>query len=407
MSTGDGHAGAPSRIVVVGAQTAGFATVDALRAEGYDRELVLIGAERHLPYNRPSLSKQVLSGMWQPAEASIADERLIEALELDLRLGTRATGLDQSTRTLSTDRGPVAYDALVVATGSDAIRPQWADAAPGRVFFLRSLDDAVALERALTGAASGLRVAVVGTGLLGSEIAATLRKRGAEVTLVGRSGGFRLGAVGTGFSDRIHALHQAHGVRVVLGLDVAGVEPTSDAVRMVLSDGTHIEVDIIVAAVGSRPAIGWLAHAGLSAEPALLASSRGVVAPGVYAVGDAAAWLDPVTGRHTRSEHQQTAIEQAHVVAHLLYPGETSPYPLPFFWTELYGERVQVHGRFEDVSDVVELGGDSALGRAVWGYRHDGRVRGIVGWKASKEFRLQRAALMKASPVLEPDGGTP
>lgn len=407
MSRDDDHARAASRIVVVGAQTAGFATVDALRTEGYDRDLVLIGAERHLPYNRPSLSKQVLSGVWQPDDASIADERLLESLEVDARLGTRAIGLDASTRTLSTDRGPIAYDALVVATGSGAIRPQWADAAPGRVFVLRSLDDAVALERTLTGTASGLRVAVVGAGLLGSEIAATLRKRDAEVTLVGRSGGFRLGAVGTGFSHRIQTLHQTHGVRVVLGVDVIDVEPTSDAVLLVLSDGTHIEVDVIVAAVGARPAIGWLSRAGLPTATALLASSSGVVAPGVHAVGDAAAWLDPVTGRHTRSEHQQTAIEQAHVVAHLLGRGETGSYPLPFFWTELYGERVQVHGRFGDVTDVVELGGDPALGRAVWGYRSDGRITGLVGWNAAREFRLQRAALINEPLTLESDGGIP
>jgi 3-phenylpropionate/trans-cinnamate dioxygenase ferredoxin reductase subunit len=388
-----------SRVAIVGAQTAGFATAEALRAEGFDREIVLIGAEAHLPYNRPSLSKQVLLGTWAPDDAYIADDAAVDRLSLDLRMGSSALGLDPKRRTVATDRGPVNFDALVIATGSEAVLPAWASAGGSRVRMLRSHDDAVTINRLV---APGTQVAVVGAGLLGSEIAATLCEREAEIVLIGRGGGFRLGAVGTGFSHRIRSLHEKHGVRVLLDTDVVNVEERAGCAMLVLSDGRRVSAELIVAAVGSHPSTGWLSMSGLPAGDGVRADETGRAAPGIFAVGDAASWRDPTTGHHIRSQHQQTAIEQAQSVARTIMGGGPDPYPLPFFWSELYDERVQVFGRFASATDAVVLAGDPATGRAVWGYRRDGVVSGLVGWNAPKEFRIQRAALINDSLTLSP-----
>lgn len=387
-------------VVVVGASTAGLATVETLRAEGFSGRIVLLGAEHRAPYRRPALSKQLLLGHWEAGQATLADASDLEGLGVEHRLGQPAVGLDPDARTVHTAAGSIGYDSVVIATGAAARRPAWAD--PTRVHTLRTLDDAVRLAAQLTPApvgpdqrTAGPRVAVLGAGVLGSEIAAAARHRGAQVTLVEASAGPSLGAAGLRFADRLTALHTMHGVEVRSRSQVVAV--TESGVQ--LADGSTRPYDVVVAAAGAEPAVSWLADSGLLTEGRLLADGHGRVADGVWAAGDASAWLDPLTGLHSPCGHQLTAMEQGQAVARLIACGRTSPYPVPYFWSEIHGTRVQAYGRLELADSVALLEGDGE--RDLFAFRSGGRTCGLVAWNLPKPFRSHRAALMAASELLE------
>lgn len=352
-------------VVVVGASVAGVTLVESLRASGHTGPITLVGAEQHAPYARPPLSKQVLDGTWEPDRAALrtADELL--GLDVTMMSGATATALDPVRHEVVVDGRTLGYDVLVVATGVEPSRPVLADR---RVHVLRTLDDALALRTAWRHAGS---VAVLGTGVLGSELASAARKDGRAVTMIGRSGRLTFGTVGPLLSDRLAELHHDHGVDLQLAAPVA-----QDAV-----DASGAEV--VVAAVGGRPRTGWLAGSGLSIDDGVLCDATGRAAPDVYAIGDAARWTDPTTGRAVRVEHQTNAIEQALAVATTLTGGPPQAVPVPFFWSEVHGVRIQAAGVF-DPGLPLDADDDPRILR---------QPAGVVGWGAPRAFRLARAEL--------------
>jgi 3-phenylpropionate/trans-cinnamate dioxygenase ferredoxin reductase subunit len=390
------------RVVIVGASVAGITCAETLRAAGYTGRVTVIGDERETPYNRPPLSKQVLTGEWGPSEARLLPSGDLAAINVDLRLGVRATGVDRTSRVVHVDTAgagaggaptDLPFDALVIATGVTPRHPRGLPRLPG-VHVVRTLDDALRLRGDLVGAESAV---VVGSGILGSEIAAAAHKQGARVTLVGRSAQLGLGQVGPRLAGRLRALHESAGVVVAAGVSVTGlgVAPSgaSDRVASVtLSSGETLPADLVVFAIGCLPAVSWLSGAGLDLADGVVCDEHGVASPGVYAVGDVAAWRDPATGVARRAEHQLNAIEQAQAVARLIATGETSPRPLPFFWSELYGTRIQAYGTFARGGELRAVTGDP------WGDRFvaeslapDGTCVGVVGWSHPREFRVARA----------------
>jgi 3-phenylpropionate/trans-cinnamate dioxygenase ferredoxin reductase subunit len=381
-----------TRIVIVGASVAGLTTAEALRAEGFTGGITLVGAEVHAPYDRPPLSKHVLTGEWMPDQAALNQPDELTALGLKLILGRMATALDVSARTVTVGDDLIPYDRLVIATGVAARRMAGTRNLAG-VHSLRTLDDVIALRDGLDIAR---HVAVVGAGVLGSEIAAAARKRGLDVTLVGRSRELRLGQVGAHLSARIAELHRDNGVDLRLGVDVTEVvgERRVSAVR--LSDGALIEADLVVAAIGSIPATGWLEGSGLDLADGVVCDANGVAAPDIYAVGDVARWRDDAATTTSRAEHQLKAIEQAQAVARLMLTGEVTPSIVPFFWSELYGTRIQAYGSFPADIPLVTLAGDSNGERFVAASILDGRTVGVVGWNMPRDFRLARAAMALA-----------
>jgi NADPH-dependent 2,4-dienoyl-CoA reductase/sulfur reductase-like enzyme len=388
------------RLVVVGASTAGLATVESLREAGFGGEVVLLGAEHWDPYRRPALSKQILLGTWQPDQARLVEASVLRALEVDFRPGHRAVRIDRRSRAVQTEHDAIGtdiigYDAVVIATGASARQPSYSaggDHPAPAIHRLRTLDDALRIAGQLV---RGRRVTVLGTGVLGSEIASAATARGARVSLVGRSAGLSLGAAGLRFSDRLRALHAAHGVEVGTGVEVVAVRPTDGPGYDVLfADGTRLGSDVVIAATGAEPAVAWLADSGLLTDGSLLADSHGRVADRVFAVGDASSWLDPATGTHRACGHQLTAMEQGRSVGRLLAAGHLSPYPIPFFWSEIHGARVQASGRL-DIADSVELlAGDHDGDQALFGFRAGDRACGLVAWNMPKAFRTHRAALL-------------
>lgn len=385
----------PTRVVVVGASIGGLTAAETLRQEGFHGEIIVLGDEPRLPYTRPPLSKQILLGDWEPEQAAIRTAAELDGLDIQVRTGCTATALDLETRTVHTTDGPVPFDELIIATGTDP-RPHpllpWAPT-------LRTMEDALHLRDRVR---ASDRIAVIGTGILGSEIASAARAHDAETLLIGRSGMLGFGGVGTLLAPELARLHADNGVELALSADVTTAAPlASGGSDLTLGDGTTHRVDLAVAMIGGAPRTAWLTTAGLSVADGVACDSDGLAAPGVSAVGDVAAWADPETGRHVRVEHQSNAIEQAIAVATRLTHGASAAQPIPLFWSEIHHTRIHAYGWFAPERALVDM--THADGRGtVYGSRDaDGRVHGVVGWNAApRDFRTARAAVLASTPTL-------
>ena len=388
------------RVVIVGASVGGITAAETLRQEGFDGEIVVVGDERHLPYLRPPLSKQILLGEWEPEHASLQTAAASEELGIELRTSCTARGLDVAARVVRTSQGDLPYDELIVATGSEPRRHPLLPMA----LTLRTMDDALALRDGLR---SAHRVGVIGAGVLGSEIASASRKHGAETLLLGRSGSLTFGGVGALLSGRLARLHEDNGVELALHAEIVGAEAAPGGTRIQVADGRSELVDLVVAMIGATPRTQWLDSSTLTIRDGVVCDSVGRAAPGVSAVGDVAAWEDPFTGLPARVEHQSNAIEQAVAVAFRIVHGELGSQPVPLFWSEVHGTRIHAYGWFEPERPLVAAEGYSAAASAdgtapavlLSRDAADG-VRGAVGWNAPpRDFRAARVAVLSA-PVL-------
>ncbi|MEU0301679.1 FAD-dependent oxidoreductase [Streptomyces sp. NPDC006175] len=394
---------APSGVLVVGAGAAGLAVVETLRRKGYRERITLLGEESGAPYDRPPLSKQVLAGTWEAERTHLRTRAVLDALEAEFVLGARASALDATTRTVRTAGGAeLNAEAVVLATGLHARRLPGLSGTAG-VHVLRTLDDAVGLRRELLEAR---RVVVVGDGVLGSEIAATARLMGADVTLAGPQAAPMREQLGPAAAELLAALHTAHGVRLrthalVDGLVTAGGRVTG--VR--LAGGDTIPADLVVSAVGSTPATDWLAGSGLVLDDGVVCDSRCRAADGVYAAGDVARFHHEALGRSLRLENRTNATEHAlSVAANIL--GEDRPYrPVPYFWTDQLGAKIQVYGLPTPSATLRIVEGSTELGRFVALYLDDeDRPLAVLGWNMPKQARLHRRLLLdRYAPTPRPE----
>ncbi|MEV4291270.1 FAD-dependent oxidoreductase [Nonomuraea bangladeshensis] len=379
-------------VLIVGASAAGLSTAEALRRLGHDGRLTLLDAEPHLPYDRPPLSKQVLAGAWEPERARLRGQAQLDALEAEFVRGERAVALDVAGRAVTTDSGRVLRaDAVVLATGLTPCRLPGQDVLAG-VHVLRGLDDALTLRAQLT---AGTRLVVVGEGVLGGEIAATARGLGLEVTLAGLGPavlGDQLGGFVSGLLTRTHA---ARGVRLRLGVAVESLEGERGRVTGVrLATGETLPADVVVVAIGSRPATGWLDGSGLALGDGVECDSRCRAAEGVYAVGDLASFHHEGLGRRLRLENRTNATEQAQTVAANVL-GADRPYtPIPYFWTDQYDVKIQAHGLPSPAAEVTVAEGDPEQHRFAALYREGGQVTAVLGWNMPKQARLLRQQVL-------------
>ncbi|MCZ9882838.1 NAD(P)/FAD-dependent oxidoreductase [Arthrobacter sp. B2a2-09] len=390
-------------VLVVGASAAGLATAEALRRNGHRGRLTLLDAEPHLPYDRPPLSKQLLSGEWTADRVILRDQKMLDSLDAEFLLGESATSLHVSTRTVTTGSGQeVSADAIVLATGLRARHLPTAlgtgdRGAPAGIHVLRTLDDAHRLKEAL---ASTARLVVVGNGVLGCEIAATARQLGVKVTLVGAAEAPmapQLGALG---SRLLAGLHSTHGVQLLGERRVAAVQHSGGRVSGVeLTSGEVLPADTVVVAIGSEPVTGWLAGSGLELDDGIVCDTFCRAADGVWAVGDVARWHHAGLGEPVRLENRTNATEQAIAVARDIL-GKGEPYaPVPYFWTDQYGVRIQVHGLIPGSAQLEVTDGDPADGRFVAVAIDDGRMVGVLGWAMPKQTRQRRQELMAEAGV--------
>ncbi|MFF2331897.1 MULTISPECIES: NAD(P)/FAD-dependent oxidoreductase [unclassified Streptomyces] len=388
-----------NQIVVVGAAAAGLTAVETLRAKGYEGGLTLVGDEIHPPYDRPPLSKELLSEGWEPRKTWLRQEDVLGAIDIDLRLGCRATALDQATRTIALSTGErLPYDAAIIATGLRPRRLPWGEGVRN-VHVLRSLDDAVRLREAL---AAGPRVAVIGAGFLGAEIAATAREAGLDVTLIDTNATPLERQVGPEVGALVAELHRDHGVRLVLGAGVAGLAEKNGAVSAVLlSDGTSVDADLVVVAIGSVPAVDWLAGSGLRLDDGVLCDVYCRAAPGVWAAGDVANWPHPtMAGARVRLEQRTNAAQQAMAVVGNILGGEAGakPYsPVPFGWTHQFGAKIQTIGWCPPDARTEIVSGSPEDREFVAAYHRDGLLVGALGWNSARGLRQCRLLLGRPS----------
>ena len=266
-----------NRIVVVGASAAGLAAAETLRREGYAGTITVVGEERDVPYDRPPLSKQILASQWEAERLFLRTEEQLKALELDLRLGVRATGLDRDGRLVElADGGRAGFDGLIIATG---VRPRVLPGQGGHV--MRTVGDALRLR---AGLGPGRRLAVVGAGFLGAESAAVARKLGCEVTLLEPAPVPLAHAVGEQVGRVLCDAHREHGVDLRTGVAVAAVT----AHGVLLADGGLVEADEVLVAIGSLPNTDWLEGSGLDLDDGVVCDEYSSASPGIYAAGDVA-----------------------------------------------------------------------------------------------------------------------
>ena len=341
-------------VVVVGAGLAGVKTAEALRDKGFADDVVLLSEEEHEPYDRPPLSKHVLRGDREPMPLRAHYD------DVDLRLGVTATGLT-GTAVLTTG-GDVAYDQLVVATGA---APRRLPGAPGLV--LRTLDDSRALAPHLQ---PGKRIGVVGAGLIGCEVAASARVKGAEVHVVDVLPAPLVRVLGPTVAQRVQALHEEHGVAFHLGTGVASATATS----LDLTDGTHLDVDVVLEAMGAVPVTGWV-EGVLPVDDGVVCDTDGRVTDRVWAVGDVARWGD------RRLEHWTSAAEQGAIVAAGIAGEQPPAHQAPYWWSDQYDLKLAGIG-LPAADDAVELLTVGPRQRTVALYSREGRLTGVVGFSA-------------------------
>ena len=387
-------------IAVVGASLAGLSAVRALREQGFDGAITVVGAETHRPYDRPPLSKELLAGAMTQPELSL--ERDGEDLGADWRLGVRAERLEVAGGRLEFDDGAtLSADGIVIATGAAARRMPAADGLAG-VHVLRTVDDALALRADLQ---PGARLVVIGAGFIGAEVASTARSLGLDVTVVEVAPTPLSGPLGVQMGALVAGLHETHGVAMHCGVAVSAMLGTGRVTGVELADGRVIPADVVVVGVGAVPEVDWLRDSGLDVGNGVHCDAVGATRhPTVVAVGDCAAWLDPASGQHQRVEHWTAARDRPAIAVRTLLAGTASssmPDPgrpparerAPYFWSDQYGLRIQFVGRARPGDDVgLEIGqpGENSF-LAV--YRRAGAPVAVLGVDQVREFSRWRRRL--------------
>lgn len=367
---------------------------EELRIGGFDGGITIVGDERHPPYDRPPLSKQVLAGK-QPPEAAVLD--LAHDLDADWRLGSRATSLDLDGSVVGlADGDRLRFDGLVIATGSAPRRiPGWPDL--DGVHVLRTLDDCVALRADLI-AGAPRRLVVVGAGFIGCEVAATARGLGLDVTVVEPLSAPCIRGLGEVMGGFVADLHRDHGVDLRLGMGVDGIDGSGRVERVRLTDGSAVDADVVVVGIGVAPVTGWLQGSGLELADGVLCDATCLAAPRVVAAGDVARWPHPAYGELVRVEHWDNAVEQgAHAARTLLaaLAGATGEAyaPVPWFWTDQYDRKLQLTGLPTPDATVSVVEGSVEDRRFVATYTRGDEVVAVLGVNMPAKVVRWRAQL--------------
>ncbi len=357
--------------VVVGAGLAGANAVEALRTEGFDGRIVLYGAEAHRPYERPPLSKDYLMGKAEREKAFVHPAEWYDEHDVDLRSGTPVTALDPSAHEVVPAAGDrQAYDKLLVATGASPRRLTVPGADLDAVAYLRSIDDSERIKSALR---PGARIAIIGGGWIGLEVAAAARAAGAEVTVLEGAHLPLLRVLGSEMATVFADLHTSHGVDLRCDISVTGIEPAADggaAVR--LGDGALVPADLVIVGVGIEPNTALADDAGLRVDNGIVVDEHLRSSdPDIFAAGDVANAYHPVLRRQLRVEHWANALHQPSVAARSMLGQEASYDRLPYFFTDQYDLGMEYFGLAEpgDYDETVVRGDVGALSFAAFWLR--------------------------------------
>ena len=372
----------PERIVVAGAGLAGLRTVEELRAAGYAGAVTLVGAEPRPPYDRPPLSKRLMTG--EIDDTTLRDD--MDALRVELCLGQAATGLDDGV--LRAGRAEHRFDRLVLATGATPVTLPGG----GRQRVLRTMDDALALRALLR---PGLRLAIVGAGWIGAELATAAAAAGCQVTVLEAAATPVAAALGAEVGALTAPWYQEAGVELRLGQQVAAVEPGG----LALAGGGWLPADEVVTAVGVRPEVGWLDGSGITIDNGVAADEQlRTSLPGVLAVGDCMAFWSLRYRRRLRFEHWDVALRAPAVAAANLLGGAETYDPVPYFWSEQFGRMVQYIG-FHGAADRMLLRGDPAARQWSVCWLAGDLLVALLAVNSPRDLAQGRRIIQAAAPV--------
>ena len=400
-----------STSVIVGASLAGINAARTLRLQGHTGSIIVVDADSERPYDRPPLSKQMLTGEWEPEKILLPAGK--EDLDLEFRLGVRAKAVDLAARqiTLEGADGTVAntaFDSLIIASGASARRlPDTADIAG--VHVVRTLADSLALRAELEAGPS--RVVVIGAGFIGAEVASSCRKRGIEVTLVEAMPLPLERILGAEMGRVCAQVHIENGVDLRLGtgvlqLETEIVDGVEKVVGVALTDGTSVATEVVVVGIGVTLNIDWLEGSGLTLDDGVVCDNTLLAAPGVVAAGDIARYPSARFGRMLRVEHWETAIAGGEAAARRLLAeasGETPVVfdPIPWFWSDQYDRKIQLAGRPMPTDTCVVVHGSTDEFRFVALYGDGDRLTGVLGMNRPRHVVQLRALFEEGASFSE------
>ena len=386
-------------VVIVGAGHAGGRAAEALRAAGHTGRVTLVGTEKHPPYERPPLSKELLAGAIEHAKTYINPEAFYTEKDIALRLGTTVGAIDRKNQRIELGNGEtLAYDALLLTTGARARKLPLPGGDGQRVFYLRDIDDSLALRGKLT---EGVRIAVIGAGFIGLEVAATARKRGAQVTVLelapqplARVAAPELGAY-------LATLHRAKGVDLRTGVKVTAIEDTGNELRIILDGSTPVIADYAAIGIGAQPNVELAQAAGIETRDGIIVDQFGRSSDAaVFAAGDVTRHFNPLLGRHVRLEAWQNAQNQGIAVAKIIAGGEQAFSEVPWFWTDQYETNLQMAGAPDKWDRVIFRGEPTDPGFTLFQLL-DGKVVAAVTVNNARDMRFGRM-LIQNGKIVDP-----
>ncbi|MGH9284057.1 MAG: NAD(P)/FAD-dependent oxidoreductase [Acidimicrobiales bacterium] len=365
--------------VIVGASLAGANAAQALRSEGFDGRVILVGEEAERPYERPPLSKEHLRGQDEPGSIFVHPEAFYAEQGIELRSSTRVAALHPGDRRVETADGEaIGYDRLLLATGAQPRRMDVPGSDLGGIHYLRTVQDSDRLRAALAPAS---RLAVVGAGWIGSEVAASARQLGVEVVLIDPMATPLERALGPEVGAVYRDLHARHGVELHPNTSVGAFVGNHSVEGVRTADGDVFDVDLVVAGIGVEPRTGLAATAGLALDNGIAVDEYlQTSAPGIYAAGDVAAAWHPGLGRRIRVEHWANAVNQGIVAAKNMLGAATVYDRVPYFFSDQYDLGMEYAGYTTSWDEVV-FRGDPATGEFIAFWLGDGRV--LAGMNAN------------------------
>ncbi len=378
-------------VAVIGASLAGLRAIETLRRDGFEGRIHLVGAERHRPYDRPPLSKQILAGDWETERIWLTSDEALSDLGCEPLFGVSAVALDPETLQVDLSTGDALdVDGVVIATGA---RTRTLGDPLGGVFTLRTVDDAQSIAAAFDQGPD--RVVVIGAGFIGAEVASTARERGIAVTMIEaaqtpfeRSLGTEMGAV-------IVDMHRDQGVDVRVGVTCEELIGEQNVTGVRLSDGSVIDATVVVVGIGVTPNIEWLVTSGLDITNGVLCDATMLAAPRIVAAGDVARWPNRLFDEVMRVEHWDNATGQAvHAAKRLLHGSSVGEYaPVPWFWTDQYDRKIQLAGRTTGFDEVIVVEGAVEDRRFAALYRKADRLVGVLGFNRPRHVMRYRGLI--------------
>ena len=389
-------------VVIVGAGFSGWRLVEALRRDGFDGAMTLIGEETYAPYDRPPLSKHVLAGKWDVERATLATPERIAETEVNLRLGVRATGLDVDALTVQLDDGShVEGTHVVIATGTRARRLPFS--ADEQILTLRHRDDELRMRLELTRLEPGSVIVVIGGGFIGAEVATQLKSRGFAPIVLEAAARPLIGALGPDVSSWLERLAADVGIELRNDQRISDVGHDHDGFIVRFDGGDELRCAAVVEGAGALPNFEWLEGSGLTLDNGVVVDANLLARERIAAIGDVArfSWPNVMGEELVRIEHWEVANTHANALAHFWMTGEgATALMVPYFWSDQYGKKIQMLGHARPDDDVVRVVGSPDEGKWLALYSRGGIVTGVVTLSQPRALMLSKH-LLEAPSTLE------